>query len=142
MGFNSSGVYTPPTGAQNAAPGTVIRSSVWNTIFTDMAAALSLLGQSAWVTTPRSVTGSFTVAAVDAVVFVTGSAPTIFLPSCTVKQGQVLICSGNNTVFGTFNSILVPSGAEKVNQAATYTLNQNNTVLILVPLTSGGYLAK
>lgn len=44
MGY-SDGIYTPPTGAEDAAPGQVIRSATWNTIFIDMAAALTDIGQ-------------------------------------------------------------------------------------------------
>lgn len=40
----TGGTYTPPTGAENAAPGGVIRSATWNTIFTDMSAALTSCG--------------------------------------------------------------------------------------------------
>lgn len=45
MPFATDGVYTPPTGAVSASPGALIQSSVWNAIFTDLSAALTLLGQ-------------------------------------------------------------------------------------------------
>ena len=35
--------YNPPNGAENAAPGTVVQSAIWNAIFTDMAAAFTTL---------------------------------------------------------------------------------------------------
>ena len=44
MTFAVTGIYTPPTGAEDATPGTVIRSATWNTVFTDIAAALTQLG--------------------------------------------------------------------------------------------------
>lgn len=44
MPFNSAGVYTPAAGATTAAPGDVIRSATWNSIFTDISTALSTLG--------------------------------------------------------------------------------------------------
>ncbi len=40
-----NGIYTPPTGAENAQPGGVIRSATWNTIFTDMSNALTGIGK-------------------------------------------------------------------------------------------------
>ena len=43
----SGNVYTPPTGAENAAPGQVLQSAVWNAIFTDMAAAITQLATQA-----------------------------------------------------------------------------------------------
>ncbi len=46
MGFNATGVYTPAAGALTAAPGGIIKSSVWNAIFTDMTAAFTQVAQS------------------------------------------------------------------------------------------------
>lgn len=40
MPFNGI-TYTPPTGAENAAPGQVVQSAVWDAIFTDISAALT-----------------------------------------------------------------------------------------------------
>lgn len=39
----SNGVYTPPTGAENATAGKVIASATWNSIFTDLSTALTQL---------------------------------------------------------------------------------------------------
>ncbi len=44
MPFNAAGVYTPPSGATDAAPGDIIRSSTWNDIFDDISTALSEVG--------------------------------------------------------------------------------------------------
>lgn len=43
----SGNTYTPPTGAESAAPGQVLQSATWNAIFTDLAAALTLLATQA-----------------------------------------------------------------------------------------------
>lgn len=61
----SGNTYTPPTGSENAAPGQVVQSAVWNAIFTDMAAALTTLMTQA-NTTPNwsnllSANGGFNV---------------------------------------------------------------------------------
>jgi len=45
MPFNSSGVYTPASGATTAFPGQVIASATWNAIFTDISNALTDLAQ-------------------------------------------------------------------------------------------------
>ena len=37
----SGGIYTPPAGATNAVPGQVLQSSVWDAIFTDIAATFN-----------------------------------------------------------------------------------------------------
>lgn len=43
----SGNTYTPPTGSENAAPGQVVQSAVWNAIFVDIAAALTQLATQA-----------------------------------------------------------------------------------------------
>lgn len=46
MSFNTStGVYTAATGATTATAGQTIASATWNSIFTDLATALSQVGQ-------------------------------------------------------------------------------------------------
>jgi len=45
MPFDNSGNYTPPAGATSAAPGQVIASATWNSIHSDLATALTTLGQ-------------------------------------------------------------------------------------------------
>lgn len=46
MPFNfSTGVYTAPNGATNAVTGQIIQSAVWNTIHTDLASALTSVGE-------------------------------------------------------------------------------------------------
>lgn len=40
MPFNGN-TYTPPAGAESAAPGQVVQSAVWNNIFTDLSSALT-----------------------------------------------------------------------------------------------------
>ncbi len=41
----ATGVYTPATGAETAAPGQLIQSTVWNNIFTDISTALTAVQQ-------------------------------------------------------------------------------------------------
>lgn len=61
----TTGIYTPPDGAENAFPGETIRSATWNAIFTDISEALSQIGPSIF-DTPTNVTGAaYTVTATD-----------------------------------------------------------------------------
>lgn len=46
MPFNGN-QYVPPAGAESAAPGNVLQSAIWNSIFTDIAAALTQLATQA-----------------------------------------------------------------------------------------------
>ena len=139
--FNSLGTYTPPTGAENAAPGGVIRSATWNTIFSDMATALTQLGQASWVANPRVITtGSFTVAPTDAAILVEGNSPTISLPSSATKMGTVRIFGNNSTVFASFNASVIAAPTETISGSGTITLTTNYQVVALYPLASGGYL--
>lgn len=45
MAFSNNGVFTMPTGATDAFPGKVIASTDWNTVHTQIQAALTALGQ-------------------------------------------------------------------------------------------------
>jgi hypothetical protein len=135
--FNpATGVYTPPTGAENAAPGEVIRSATWNTIFTDIAAALTQLGQSSWVVTPRVITtaGSFTVHTTDSIIQVKASAPTIFLQPVSLMTAPVKIMGATASVFGNFTSVVVPVPPDTISGQGTLLLNANFQVATFFPV--------
>src|SRR5580765_4290116 len=101
MPYNSAGVYTPPAGATDAASGDVIHSATWNTIFSDLATALTSLGENSYINANRYVSsGSFTVTATDAVVVVQGSSPTITVPLASTRTGGFWLISGSSTIFG------------------------------------------
>lgn len=141
MPFDSTGTYTPPTGATNATPGSVIRSATWNTIFADMATALTQLGENSYLNGPHTVTsGSFTIATTDSVVLVKGSSPTITLPLSSTKVGPVRVFGDAATVFGSANAVVVTSGGDTINGASTFTLNTNYQAVGFYPLSTGGYI--
>ncbi len=143
MSFNpSTGVYTPPNGAENAFPGEVIASATWNAIFTDISNALTQLGQQQLVYSPRiiSTPGTFTVAVNDRVILVEASAGTIVFPASATKVNPVTIIGGASTIFGSANAILLPNGAEKIDGLASVTLTGNYQSITLLPLAAGGWL--
>jgi len=87
MPYDSSGTYTPPTGATTAAPGQVIRSALWNTIFTDLSAALTQIGPSQY----SVKTGNYTITATDrAIVFNASGTATVTLPTASTYPGRLL----------------------------------------------------
>lgn len=141
-GFNPSGTYVPTTGAETAAPGDVIRSATWNTINVDYAAALTQLAQGVFVPTPRSVSGSFTVAAADTTILVTGSAPTITMPSCASKLGVVTIMGAAASIFSGHTSVVLFQGTEKGSGLGTITLSTDYQVITFYPLSTGGYIVR
>lgn len=142
MPFNSSGVYTAPAGATTAAPGQVIRSTTWNSIFTDISTALTQLGQQSWVAAPRviSVAGNITIAAADAVVLIQATVGTITMPACATKQGPVRIFGAASGFFGTAGSVILFNGTEKADGLGTITLGNDYQSIGLQPLSSGGYV--
>lgn len=141
MPIASSGVYTPPTGAEDATPGEVIRSATWNSIFTDLSSALTQLAKGTFVPTPRTAsTGSFTVAAADTVVLVTAPAATIVLPLSSTKTGIVKIMGAASTIFGGTNSLIIATSPDTISGHGTITLTTNYQVVVLYPLSSGGYI--
>lgn len=143
MPFDSSGVYTPPLGAENAAPGEVIRSAIWNTIFTDISTALTELAQGTFIPAPKVLNtagASYTVAPADTVILVEANTPTITLPLSATKTGEARIMGANATVFGSFNTVVVFTGGETASGIPSFTLNTNYQILALYPLPSGGYI--
>lgn len=142
MPFASNGVYTPPTGAENAVPGQIIASATWNTIHTDISTALTQLGEQNWTQTPRVISspGSFTVQTTDAFIFVQASAPTITLPASSTKLFPVKIMGASGTIFSGFNSVLLPTGGDKISGESAATLTVAYQVATLFPLASGGYI--
>lgn len=91
MPFASNGIYTAPTGATNAQPGQVIRSATWDTIFTDLSSALTLVGQQLW-NGPATITTSATLSATSATVIVNAASDvTLTLPSASTVPGFRLI---------------------------------------------------
>lgn len=143
MPFNSSGVYTPPTGAQNAAPGVVIRSTTWNTIFTDISAALTTLGQASPAVaapTTLSAASAYTVVPADRVVLVSAAVGTIVLGAATLRAGNLTIMGTSTLFFGTNSVVLLPTGADKISGAGSLVLNRGFQATVLYALPSGGYV--
>jgi hypothetical protein len=87
--YSGSGIYTPPTGAENQVPGNVIRSATWNTIFVDLATALSGLGQGTQAVQATKLSGtayaSLPTATAGLVVYITDS--TVNTWGATVTAG-------------------------------------------------------
>jgi hypothetical protein len=135
-------VYTPPNGATNAFPGQIIASATWNAIFTDIANALTQVGQQQLVYLPRiiSTPGTFTVAVNDRIILVEASAGTIVLPASATKVNPVTIIGGSSTIFGSNNAILLPNGIETVDGLSSVTLTGNYQSITLLPLAAGGWL--
>lgn len=138
MPFATNGIYTPPTGAENATPGAVIRAATWITIFTDIAAALTQLGENSYINAPRYVSsGSFSVAATDSVIVVTGSSPTISLPVASTRIGGLYILGGAVSVFSGNNAVLVATNPDTISGQASVTLNRDFQLVYLQPASLG-----
>lgn len=125
MGYGNTGIYTPPTGAESAVPGAVIKSSTWNSIFTDLSAALTQVAQQAF--TSALVTlgniNSYTLASSDCALLVSNASPTVLtLPPVTAGRwlriktvnGAVNSASVNiSSLTGSNTSVIVGSGVGK-----------------------------
>jgi hypothetical protein len=138
----TTGVFTPPNGATNAFPGQIIASATWNAIFTDIANALTQVGQQQTVYAPRVITtaAAFTVGAIDRVILVDQAVGTIFLPSSATKLSPVTIIGNAPSVFGSGNAVLQPNGTETIDGLSSVTLTGNYQSVTLLPLSGGGWL--
>lgn len=141
MPYDSTGVYTPPAGAETAAPGDVIRSSTWNSIFTDISAALTLLGQQLYGTT--SVTGAtYVPVATDSLLLVNrAGAVAINLPTAATMNGAPLAVKDISGVAHTNNITITPNGAERIEGLATVVINVDYGGYWLYPI-SGGWILR
>jgi hypothetical protein len=138
-----SGVYTPASGATSAAPGLLIQSAVWNSVFSDISSALTTLGELLF--NPRTVSGNFTVAQLDRYVMIIGSAPTITLPASSVKAGPVTLVGAASGIFGTNNSlIMLAAGSGDAIDGSTVnpalTLVTNYQPITFYPISGVGYV--
>ncbi len=123
MPYDSLGVYTPPDGAENAFPGKVIASAAWNAIFTDIAAALTLLGQGGGALTEptiKTAAGPFTITT-ETYIALNKAAPSatgFTLPAVATRANQPLrvVDWAGNAGDITFT----PNGAETIDGLATW----------------------
>lgn len=103
MPFNATtGVYTPAAGAETAAPGDLIQSTVWNAIFTDLSTALTEVGQLLG-TAPSTPVASLALASGGVIDWDTGgyqiteSTNTLTLNSGNPDADTILKISNTNT---------------------------------------------
>lgn len=87
MPFDASGIYTTPSGSQNAAPGEVVQSAVWNNIFTDLSSAVTTT-YGKLLTVGLSVLGNPATGTSAVVQAITGTA------------GQALVVNSGGTALG------------------------------------------
>lgn len=146
MPFDTTGTYTPPLGSENAAPGQIIRSATWNSIFTDIANALTQLGQGQFVQNPRIITsvGSILVAAADTLILIQASVPTITLPNSTTKISSVTIIGNAAGIFSSNNSTIATTAAQTVDGLASgvMVLATDYQSVTFIPLAAGGWVTK
>ena len=138
----STGIYTPPNGAENAFPGEIIASATWNAIFTDISNALTQLGQQQIVQSPRviSSSGTLTIATTDTVVLVGAATPVIKLPASATKVSAVTIIGNAAGIFSTTHATLTPNGGELINGLASNpVLTADYQSITLLPLAAGGW---
>lgn len=133
MPFSSSGVYTPPAGVDTTAPGQVIRSSLWNTGFSDIATALTQVGELLWGTSQTITSGNCTVAVTDTVIiFNKGAAEPsqVILPaiSTRVLSGLRIPLEIYDYAGNAGNITLTPSGSEKIMGVSSWIVTSGGTL--------------
>jgi hypothetical protein len=139
MGFNSGGVYTPATGATTAAPGVLIQSAVWNSIFTDLSSALTLLGQQLYGTT--SVTGATYVPASNDALLLVNRAGTVAinLPSASSRAGYPLTIKDISGAAQANNITINRNGSDTIEGLTSLIINAAWGAYRLIPV-SGGWI--
>lgn len=137
MPFDSSGTYTPPTGATTAAPGDVIRSSIWNSVFTDLSNALTLLGTQLYSTTPVTTT-PYVPLSTDATLLVNvGGASVINLPSAASRDGYPVLVKDTSGAAATNNITINRDGTDTIDGLTNIKITSNYGAYWLQPITGG-----
>lgn len=140
MPYNSAGVYSPSAGATTAAPGDIIRSATWNAIFTDISAALTLLGQQLYGTTSVTVV-TYVPVATDSLLLVNrAGAVAINLPTAVTMNGAPLAVKDISGVAHTNNITITPNGSETIEGLASIVINIDYGGYWLYPITGGWIL--
>lgn len=137
MPFNSSGTYTPASGATTAAPGDVIKSATWNAIFTDISSALTSLGQALYGTTTVTTT-PYVPAATDTFLLMNVSgASVVNLPSAASRAGYPLTIKDISGAASTNNVTINRNGTDTIDGLTSVTLNVDYEGYSLHPIASG-----
>lgn len=143
-GFDNTGTFQAVSGAFTAFSGQVIASATWNAINTAYDTALSQVAQNQILRTPvtlNSAGTSYTVAALDNIIFVKANTPNIVLPACASKLCPVTIYGANTGIFNSSPTTLVANGAETINGSATQVMTVQYESITLMPMSTGGYSA-
>lgn len=125
----ATGIFTPPSGAENAFAGKLIESATWNAIFTDIASALTQVGQSS-LSIPTIVTGAgpFTISA-DESLFVMNkgspSASAIALPAVALREGRPLVIKDWRGNAGDIT--ITPNGSETIEGLSSWLLSSGGS---------------
>jgi hypothetical protein len=129
-------VYTPPNGAENATPGEIIASATWNSIFTDIANALTQLGQGLITAPQRSITsaGNLPIVGTDVILNINSTSDlTPIIPLASSRAGAAFIF---NCVVGSHTQTLIRTAPDTFNGNASINLVGGATV-ILFPYNDG-----
>lgn len=141
MPFDSTGTYTPPSGATTAAPGDVIRSATWNSIFSDISTALTSLGHQIYGLT-NVVATPYVPTITDAMALVNfAGAVAVTLPAAATRLGYPLTIKDVSGAAQTNNITITPNGAERIEGLATLVIDVAYGGYILYPVT-GGWILK
>jgi|SRR5882724_3948164 len=130
MSFNSTGIYTPAAGALTAAPGGIIKSSVWNAIFTDMTAAFTQVAQSRFLLNTLTAAASATLGDTTSLTSTFKDYEIVFenlVPGTTTVTLEFQVHSG-----GSFQATSYLSSTFGTNGTATILANAATT---FIPLT-------
>ncbi len=141
MPFNSAGLYTPAAGATTAAPGDIIRSAVWNAIFTDLSNALTLLGEQLYGAT--AVTGAtYVPVAADALLMVNrAGVVAVNLPLASTRNGFPLAIKDISGAASTNNITINRNTTDTIEGLTSIVISADWGGYQLIPV-SGGWIIR
>jgi hypothetical protein len=137
MPFNSSGVYTPATGALTASPGALIQSAVWNAINADYTAALTSLGQQVYGLTNVGTTPYIPLSTDTFIGVNIASASVVNLPTGASRNGYPLAIKDLSGAAQTNNITINRNGGDTIEGLTSIVINTAYGGYNLFPVASG-----
>jgi hypothetical protein len=137
MPFNSSGVYTPASGATTAVPGALIQSAIWNAIHTDFSNALTLLGQQLYGTTSITTTPYVPLTADTLLLVNIAGAAVVNLPTATSRNGYPLAIKDISGAANTNNITINRNGSDLIEGLTSIAIDAAYGGYFLYPVTGG-----
>lgn len=137
MPFNNAGTYTPAAGATSASPGDIIKSSIWNAIFTDITTALTELGTQLYGNTAVAATPYVPLITDGLILINVAGAAVVNLPTAASRSGYPLRIKDVSGAASTNNITINRNSSDTIEGLTSIVISADYGGYSLIPITGG-----